>query len=117
MKIDEYLFGFPKYLPNDLEGLMFFYPEKFPPIVAFYEDLAKKIGTDPKAYQEYGNKAHDELFKGFGKINEEYKKGDQTSLEFLVNTDMRCHKLFCYRFLGDCQIVPKHINKSFIIVN
>lgn len=98
MKIDEYLFGFPKYLPNDLEGLMFFYPEKFPPIVAFYEDLAKKIGTDPKAYQEYGNKAHDELFKGFGKINEEYKKGDQTSLEFLVNTDMRCHKLFCYRF-------------------
>lgn len=98
MKIDEYLFRFPRYIPNDIEGFMFTYPKKFPPIVAYFEGVAKKIGADSKAYQEYGDWAHEELFKGFKKIKKDYDNGDQTNLEFLVDIDQRFNKLFCYRF-------------------
>ena len=98
MKLEESLFKFPKHLPNDLEGFMFFYPNKFPKIIAYYEEIAAKVANDSKAYREYGNFAHDELFKGFKKINDDYEKGDRSNLEFLVSIDQRLHKLFCFRF-------------------
>ncbi len=98
MKIDEHLLKFPRYLPNDLEAFMVFYPNKFPLIVSYFEKVAKKIGADSKAYQEYGDWAHDELFAGFEKIKKDYEQGDQTSLEFLIDTDQRFHKLICFRF-------------------
>ncbi len=50
MKIDDHLLKFPKYLPNDLEGLMFYYPEKFPLIVREFEEIAPKIAGDPEAF-------------------------------------------------------------------
>lgn len=98
MKIDEHLLKFPRYLPNDLEAFMVFYPNKFPLIVPYFEEVARKVAADPKAYQEYGNWAHDELFAGFEKIKKDYEQGDQTNLEFLVNIDQRFHKLICFRF-------------------
>lgn len=98
MKIDEQLLKFPRTLPNDLESFMVFYPNKFPPIVAYYEEVARKIGADSRVYQEYGNWAHDELFAGFEKIKKDYEDGNQDDLAFLVEIDQRFHKLFCYRF-------------------
>ncbi len=77
---------------------MFTYPRKFPPIVPYFEEIAQKVGADSKKYQEYGDWAHDELFAGFDKIKKDYESGDQKNLEFLVNTDQRFNKLFCYRF-------------------
>lgn len=98
MKLDQRLLKFSRTSPNDLEGFMLFYPNKFPPIVPYYEEVAQKIGADPKAYEEYGNWAHEELFTGFDKIKKDYDNGDQNNLEFLVSIDQRFHKLFCYRF-------------------
>lgn len=98
MKIDEHLLKFPKYLPNDLEAFMVFYPNKFPLIVPYFEEVAQKIGADAKAYQEYGDWAHNELFAGFEKIKKDYEAGDDTNLEFLVSIDQRFHKLICFRF-------------------
>jgi len=98
MKIDEHLLKFPTYIPNDIEGFMFTYPKKFPQIVSYFEEVSPKIGTDPKAYKEYGDWAHDELWKGFEKIKKDYEKGDHKNLESLVDIDQRFNKLFCYRF-------------------
>lgn len=98
MKINEQLLKFPKTLPNDIEMFMVFYPAKFPGIVSYYEEVAKKIAGDPKAYQEYGQWTHDELFKGFEKIKSDYENGDKDDLSFLVSIDQRFNKLTCYRF-------------------
>lgn len=98
MKISEQLFQLPKILPNDLEGFLVFYPAKFPGIVPYYEEVARKISTNPKAYREYGYWTKGELFKGFEKIKQDYENGNQDNLVFLVNTDQRFHKLICYRF-------------------
>ncbi|MCX6811981.1 MAG: hypothetical protein NT039_04835 [Candidatus Berkelbacteria bacterium] len=98
MNIDEKFLKFPQTLPNDLEAFMVFYPNKFPPIISYYEKIAHKIANDPEAYHEYGDWAQKELFAGFEKIEKDYKKGDQNNLAFLVETDQRLHKLFCYRF-------------------
>ncbi len=98
MKIDKHLLKFPQTLPNDLESFMLFYPEKFPAIVDYYEEIAPKIAGDPKAYEKYGFWARDELFEGFEKIKNDYEKGDQDDLAFLVEIDQRFHKLTCYRF-------------------
>lgn len=98
MKIDKQYLKFPKTLPNDLEDFLVFYPRKFPPIVAYYEEVADMIASDPKKFREYGNWAHDELFEGFEKIKKDYENGNQNSLEFLVDVDQRLNKLLCYRF-------------------
>lgn len=98
MKIDPQLLKFPFSLPNDIEGFMFTYPHKFPLIIPFFEEVAQKVGTDSKAYQEYGNFAHDEMFKGFEKIKKDYDDGNQKDLRFLIGIDQRFNKLFCYRF-------------------
>lgn len=98
MKINESLLKFPSSIPNDIEGLMFIYPWKFPGIVSYYQEVAKEIAVDYKKFIEYGNWAHDELFKGFDKIKKDYDAGDKEDLSFLVEIDQRLHKLFCYRF-------------------
>jgi len=98
MKINEQLLKFPKTLPNDIETFLVFYPAKFPGIIAYYEEVAHKIAGDPKAYREYGQWAHDELFKGFEKIKKDYDSGDKDNLSFLVEIDQRFNKLTCYRF-------------------
>ena len=98
MKINEQILKFPKTLPNDLETFLVFYPAKFPGIVPYYEEVAQKIAADPKAFQEYGQWAHDELFEGFEKIKKDYDNGDQEDLGFLVDIDQRFNKLTCYRF-------------------
>ena len=100
MKIDlsPQLLKFPKILPNDLESFLVFYPNKFPPIIPYYEEVAKKIAGDPEAFRKYGYWAHDELFAGFEKIQQDYEKGDQNDLDFLVEIDQRFNKLICYRF-------------------
>lgn len=98
IKIDDFYLRFPYSLPNDIEAFMIFYPRKFPAIVSYYQEIAKKVATDYKAFREYGNWAKDELWKGFAKINEDYRKGNQANLEFLVEIDQRLHKLCCFRF-------------------
>ena len=42
IKIPEYLLKMPTYLPNDIEGMIFTYPNKFPLIKEKYEEAAKK---------------------------------------------------------------------------
>ena len=41
IKIPEYLLKMPTYLPNDIEGMIFTYPNKFPLIKEKYEEAAK----------------------------------------------------------------------------
>lgn len=98
MKLDKRLLAFPGYLPNDLEGFIYFYPRKFPQIIEVYTETAKKVCQDPKAFEQLGNLHHDELFAGLEKIKKDYAKGDQKDLAFLVNIDSRLHKLYCFRF-------------------
>ncbi len=98
MKIPNHVFTFPKTLPNDLEGFAFFYPAKFPGIVAYYENIAKEVTADPEAFRIYGHWAHDELFAGFHKIKKDFDAGDQDDMAFLVDIDQRLNKLTCYRF-------------------
>ena len=98
IKINEQLLQFPRVLPNDLESFLVFYPNKFPPIVSYYEEVAPKIAGDPEAFRKYGYWSRDELFAGFEKIKQDYEQGDQKNLDFLVKTDQRFNKLVCYRF-------------------
>lgn len=98
MKIDEGFFKFPRHLPNDLEGFIFYYPVKYPPIVPYFEEVARKIGADPQGYKDYGYWAQKQMYAGITRIKEDYEKGDIEDLEFLVRIDQRLSKLFCYRF-------------------
>lgn len=98
MKIDERFFKFPGHLPNDLEGFIFYYPQKFPPIVPYFEEVAQKIGTNPQGYKDYGYWAQKQMFAGITRIKKDFEKNDQENLEFLVNIDQKLGKLFCYRF-------------------
>ncbi len=98
MKLDLHFLQFPRHLPNDLEGFIYFYPRKFPQIVKAYTEAAKKVCIDPKEFEKLGNIHHDELFAGFEKIKKDYDKGDQKDLAFLVDIDARLHKLYCFRF-------------------
>lgn len=98
MRIDPKLLTFPRYIPNDLDGLLLFYPVKFPPIVSDFEEIAPKIAENPVAFREYGDKMRDELWKSFEKIKDDYEKGDQSDLSFLLDIDERFGKIYCYRF-------------------
>lgn len=98
LKIPDYLLKFPKYLPNDIEGFIFYYPNKFPDIINKYEEAAQKYAMDPEGFRKYGDLQRDELWVAFRRILEDYNKGDQTDLSFLVEIDQRFHKMFCYRF-------------------
>lgn len=98
MKLDSVYLRFPSSLPNDLEGFLVYYPNKFPGIVSYYEEIAPKIADDPEAFRQYGDWAQKELFAGFEKVKADYEAGDKEDLAFLVSIDQRFHKLICYRF-------------------
>lgn len=117
MKIDEHLLKFPKYLPNDLEGLMFYYPEKFPPIVAEFEEIAPKIAGDPEAFRKYGDKSRDELWAAYEKIKKNYENGDQNNLQFLVEIDERFNKIYCFRFWTVNYLFPDGPIHDYIVDN
>jgi len=117
MKINDHLLRFPKYLPNDLEGLMFYYPEKFPPIIAEFEKIAPKIASDPAAFRKYGDWARDELWIGFEKVKAIYEEGDHADLGFLIDVDQKLHKLYCYRFWIVNYLFPDGPIHDFIVDN
>jgi hypothetical protein len=100
MKIDipERLLKFPRVIPNDLEGLIFLYPDKFPPIISEFEAIVPTIASDPVAFRAYGDKSREELGAAFEKIKHDYENGDDTDLDFLISIDERFSKIYCYRF-------------------
>lgn len=89
---------FPKNLPNDLEWLMLYYPMKFPPVMAYFEEMAKKFFDKPQEYKQYAYWAQEEMFAGFELIKNRYDNEKNKSLEFLVDIDQQLGKMFCYRF-------------------
>jgi|SRR3989338_3027009 len=96
--IPEDTFFLPRSLPNDLEGFAIFYPKKFPAIIALFEKLAKIYFKKPKEFKEFIYKEQKELFEGFYKIKKDYDKEKNKTNEFIVKTDERLHKLFCFKF-------------------
>ena len=56
MKIEDRLLKFPRWLPNDLEGFIYIYPDKYPPIVKEFEDIALKIAGDPEEFRKYASR-------------------------------------------------------------
>lgn len=98
INIPDYLLKMPKFLPNDIEGMIFTYPNKFPEIIKNYEEAARKYATDPKGFRAYGDEQLRELELGLEKIKNEYAKCENKDLEFLVRTDEKLNKLFCFRF-------------------
>jgi len=98
LKIPDNLLKFPRFLPNDIEDFISYYPNKYPGIIKKYEEVAEKYAMDPEGFSEYADSQKKELCDGFKKIETEYKNGNQSNLKFLVETDLRLNKLFCYRF-------------------
>lgn len=98
INIPEYLLKMPKFLPNDIEGMIFTYPNKFPQIVKNYEEVAKKYYADPEGFRRYGDKQLEELKIGLDKLKTEYANTENKDLEYLVKMDQRLNKLFCFRF-------------------
>ena len=112
-----HLLAFPRSLPNDLEGFIYYYPAKFPPIVAYYQQVAEKITFDAAAFVEYGNWARQELGEAFEKIKGDYESGDQSSLEFLLAIDERFQKMYCYRFWVVNYLFPDGPIHDYFITN
>ena len=98
ISIPEYLLKMPQYLPNDIEGMIFTYPNKFPLIIQKYEEAAKKYAMDPEGFRRYGNSQKKELVEGLNKIKKEYEESQNKDLKFLVEIDQKLNKLFCFRF-------------------
>ena len=95
--IPEHLRHFPRFLPNDLEGLIFIYPNKFPKIVDEYEELVEKIATNPVAYRKYGDEMKRQLIIGFNQITEKFNNSEK-SLKDAVMAEQELSKLFCFKF-------------------
>ena len=72
IKIPEYLLKMPTYLPNDIEGMIFTYPNKFPLIKEKYEEAAKKYAMDPVGFRQYGDSQKAELIVGLDNLKKEY---------------------------------------------
>lgn len=98
IKIPEYLLKMPTYLPNDIEGMIFTYPNKFPLIKEKYEEAAKKYAMDPVGFREYGDAQKAELVVGLDNLKKEYDAHKEKDLEYMVRMDQRLNKLFCFRF-------------------
>ena len=98
ISIPEYLLKMPQYLPNDIEGMIFTYPNKFPLIIQKYEEAAQKYAMDPDGFRRYGNSQKKELVEGLNKIKKEYEECENKDLKFLVEIDQKLNKLFCFRF-------------------
>ena len=98
IKIPEYLLKMPTYLPNDIEGMIFTYPNKFPLIKEKYEEAAKKYAMDPVGFRQYGDSQKAELIVGLDNLKKEYDSRKDKDLEYMVKMDQRLNKLFCFRF-------------------
>ncbi|OGG72608.1 hypothetical protein A3A38_02960 [Candidatus Kaiserbacteria bacterium RIFCSPLOWO2_01_FULL_53_17] len=116
-KISDHWLTFPKSLPNDFEALMVFYPAKFPGVISYYEENARKLATDSKGYYAYGMWARDELFEGFDRIKKKYESGDQNDIVFLVGIDQQLHKLYCFRFWVVNYLFPDGPLHEFFVDN
>ena len=79
IKIPEYLLKMPTYLPNDIEGMIFTYPNKFPLIKEKYEEqylkagLALAFSTHKRRNVEHGT-TNQWLLVGMLRINDEPQK-------------------------------------------
>ena len=98
INIPEYYLKMPSFLPNDLEGMILTYPKKFPHIITHYEEVARKFYADPEGFRAYGDSQLAELKKGLEKIQNDWNNQKEKTLRFMVETDQRLNKLFCYRF-------------------
>ncbi len=98
MKIDPHVLQFPKSLPNDEQQFMTYYPYKFPKVIEFFEEKAQELYDKPEAYAQFVQDQFKELSAAVDKVNEEYQKGDQTDLTFLVDIDQKFNKVFCFKF-------------------
>ena len=98
INIPDYLLEMPKFLPNDLEGMIFTYPSKFPLITKKYEEVSKKYYADPEGFRRYGDSQLKDLKLGIYKLKSEYENTENKDLEYLVTLDQRLNKLFCFRF-------------------
>lgn len=111
------LLKFPLSLPNDLDGSVLYYRAKFPPVVAYYEEIVPKIAFDAQAFRDYGNWARGELGQAFEKIKHDYENGDQGSLEFLLQIDERFQKMYCYRFWIVNYLLPDGPIHDYFVTN
>lgn len=98
MKIDSHVLKFPKSLPNDEQDFMIYYPYKFPKVIEYFEQKAAELYDKPEAYAQFVQDQFIELENAVNKVNEEYQKGDQTDLSFLVDIDQKFNKVFCFKF-------------------
>lgn len=98
MKIDPHILKFPRSLPNDEQQFMTYYPYKFPRVIEYFEQKAQELYNKPEAYSQFVRDEFNELEAAVNKVNEEYGRGDQTNLEFLVDIDQKFNKVFCFKF-------------------
>lgn len=98
MKYKDFDFDFPKFIPNDLEGFMFFYPRKFPSIINFYTENVQKYLRNSEGFIKFCQQSYLELKAGFDKIKSDYDKQKNKNLDFLLEIDCRLHKLYAFRF-------------------
>lgn len=98
MKIDPHILKFPRSLPNDEQQFMTYYPYKFPKVIEYFEQKAQELYDKPEEYAQFVQDEFSILEAAVNKVNEEYSKGDQTNLEFLVDIDQKFNKVFCFKF-------------------
>lgn len=98
MKIDPHILKFPRSLPNDEQQFMTYYPYKFPKVIEWFEQKAQELYDKPEAYAQFVQDEFAVLEAAVNKVNDEYSKGDQTNLEFLVDIDQKFNKVFCFKF-------------------
>jgi len=98
MKIDPHILKFPRSLPNDEQQFMTYYPYKFPKVIEYFEQKAQELYDKPEAYARFVQDEFNELEAAVNKVNDEYGKGDQADLAFLVDIDQKFNKVFCFKF-------------------
>lgn len=98
MKIDSHILKFPRSLPNDEQHFMTYYPYKFPQVIEYFEQKAQELYQNPEAYAQFVQDEFKVLEAAVNKVDDEYHKGDQANLEFLIEIDQKFNKVFCFKF-------------------
>ncbi len=99
--LPNYILNFPSSLPNDREGLIMFFPNKYPLIKKEYTKVVKKVAFDPEAFCEYADKQRQDMIAGWEKIKGEYDSlpiEKQHDLKNLVYYEQRISRLYCMKF-------------------